>query len=369
MILKIIFLQFIFLISFIFNDQNQKVQNNEELITLTLEVVIQDSEELFIQTISDAAITPSGKIIFTSSRQNQAFVFDENGDFMQTIGNEGRGPAEFNRPSGIEVSSDGTIFIHDQRNARISVWNSEFQHETEFDFMRGWNTYFITSKNDVFIWSQTHRPIPSGAFAMNLFKIEKNPWRVETHRSFEFHDHDNKHEILDTWSKVVITDQGNMIADEGTNEGSYFLYKIDKNGEMMNRFGVKVDQPMHTPERSNELLQMMAQTGLAESERSTGSRSSVSGGRISSELVPKPFFINLQIDSKNYLWAHRNKEFGQKEEIDIYLLTGEYITTVNLPASENEYRLLGIYEDKALFRVIEPDETPSLHVYRIEYKR
>ncbi|MCC5942035.1 MAG: 6-bladed beta-propeller [Balneolaceae bacterium] len=359
----LVFLSSFLSYDFLVNDKDKK----DVVIILKKEFVIKDSEDFFIQNISDAAITPIGHIIFLSSRQHRAFVFDENGDFLQSFGNQGRGPAEFNRPSMIEVGPDGTIFIHDPRNSRISVWNLDYEHEAEFEFMRGWNTYFINNSQDIFIWSQPHQPLPNGSFALILFKIEKSPWRAEIFRTFEYVDHNDQHEFLSTWSNIEITDQGNLIATEGTDEGSYFLYIVDEYGEMINKFGRKVDQPMHTPERSTELQQMRIRAGIAENDRATGSRSSTSGGQAQSELVPKPYFINLEIDSNNYLWVHRNKEFGQQEEIDIYTLKGEYKTTVTIPPTENEYRLLGIYDERVLFRVTEPDETPSLHVYRIEY--
>lgn len=339
-------------------------QASEHLpITLHPFTVIEDSEDHFVDRIGDAAITSDGSVLYTSRSQHKVFVFNRQGKLIHEFGKEGRGPAEFDRPQELGLLPDGTIAVYDFGNKRISVWDAEYQHITEFDHRPGWNTHFLRNRNHLFVWGQPYGPIFDGQFAMVLYKVNTNPWRTEKYRTFLYDDYNNQHEILSTWSNLAVTDDDFLVASEGTREGSYHLYLLDDKGESVRTFGREVPQPMYTPEQSREIQETSFAAQMIEASRSGGARPQ----SVSDEIVPKPYFQSLQLDERDLIWAHRNKEFGDREEMDIYTLEGEYVTTVTIPPSTSYYRLVDIRDGHALFHVTDEDEAQSLHLFRIEY--
>lgn len=127
---------------------------------------------------------------------------------------------------------------------------------------------------------------------------------------------------------------------------------IGKDGELIAEFGKDVPQIELT---ENEMEQKVQRAGRISSNPS----------RLAASSAFKPIFINIAIDENGTIWAHRNKKYGSREELDVYTLNGEYITTVTLPPSGNEYRMLEINKGKILFRVNSPDGGRELRVYQI----
>lgn len=346
---------FLSLFNYVFQSSPVEFQPLSETIRLTSELILKESEEVFWSTITDVAIHKNGDILVLPSRINQVLIFDKNGNFKQTYGRKGRGPGEFERPVAIESDKNGFVYIIDRGNAKITIFSSDYRYVTDINFRGGWNTHFKTDQTSVYIWTSPNSVLPNGDRAFFIFEVKSDPWRTETYRKFEYEDWQTGHPFLNTWSHWDILENGNIIAT-GKLESDRF-YLMDHNGSLIRSFGI-----MNTAvERTEEEIENKV---IAASRISPEAASILEGGL----PATKPIFINIEFDEKGFLWAQKNKKFGEEEKIDVYTKSGKYKTTVTLPASEDEYRMLGIYDNKVVFRAEDADGMQRIEIFRIEYE-
>lgn len=160
-----------------------------------------------------------------------------------------------------------------------------------------------------------------------------------------------RHPFFTAWaSKWDISGEEILYATGNTSDNK--IYMIGRGGELIAEFGIDVPQIELT---KKEMDQKIERTGRISSNPS----------RLAESSAFKAIFINIAIEENGTIWAHRNKRYGAREELDVYTLSGEYNTTVTLPSSESEYRMLEIYKGKILFRVNRPDGGRELRVYQI----
>ena len=77
-------------------------------------------EDTFFESVIDVACDSDGCVYACDYRANNIKKFDSSGKYIKTIGREGQGPGEFNRPSKIAVT-DERLFVWDSMNRRFCV--------------------------------------------------------------------------------------------------------------------------------------------------------------------------------------------------------------------------------------------------------
>lgn len=93
-------------------------------IELTREVTFEESEEVYIEKIADIAIDNSGNVYIADGKQGRIaiHVFDRKGDYLTTMGREGKGPGEFLSISGLKIEGD-RLFTYDFEQFRFTVFS------------------------------------------------------------------------------------------------------------------------------------------------------------------------------------------------------------------------------------------------------
>ena len=75
------------------------------------------------QELHGIAVNTEGKIFVTDYNGHCAYVFDQEGDCLMKIGNQGTNSGQFNHPAGVSLLNDNEILIADQGNHRIQHIN------------------------------------------------------------------------------------------------------------------------------------------------------------------------------------------------------------------------------------------------------
>lgn len=112
------------------------------------------------------AVTRDGRIAVLDAQAQELRVFDPRGRHLATHGGTGRGPGEMEGAFGLMLAPDGTLWVPDSRNARMSIYDLEAgfvdSHELSVvsrDYVwRG----IMTSDGRILKQSATFDPSPRG---------------------------------------------------------------------------------------------------------------------------------------------------------------------------------------------------------------
>ena len=328
-------------------------------IKLVHEITIaeNDSEDYYFGNIRDAAITNNGSVLLLDSSEKTVLVYSQKGDLITVLGEEGRGPGELLMPMSLASNPNGDILVADLGNAKISIWNNEFQliREIRTPSPAGWYAHyrsFQTDGRNVFYWTLQPNPA-TGIDRVNIYKIDRESRETNLFYTINDADAEDRFEFITGWGSWDITSTGKIVVTGKTPD--YSIYKFGIERDLMGSFGNPVSPITRTEEEIEQRIE---------------AANRVSGQAVSLTAMAnteKPIFHNIQVDGENFVWAHRSKIYGAEENIDIYTLDGDFLTTVELPSGLDEYRLMDINENKALFKVMNENGEQSLKVYRIEY--
>jgi hypothetical protein len=92
--------------------------------TLELSKIAQVSninDEIYFSGFRKLLLTSNGDVILNDWRQQALFYFDADGNFLEQIGREGRGPGEFADLRDLLLAPGDTIHTFDRNNARHQI--------------------------------------------------------------------------------------------------------------------------------------------------------------------------------------------------------------------------------------------------------
>ena len=72
-------------------------------------------------------VTPRGTIYVVERGNHRLLVFDSEGKLSATLGNQGFGEFQFNRPTDVDGTNGLKIYIADSNNGRVQVYDNRFQ--------------------------------------------------------------------------------------------------------------------------------------------------------------------------------------------------------------------------------------------------
>ena len=79
------------------------------------------------------SVTVNNKLVYVGELLNHRIaIFTLEGQLIRTIGSRGSGPGQFNYPSAVAFSPDGDMYVADQNNQRIQVFNWDGVYQREF---------------------------------------------------------------------------------------------------------------------------------------------------------------------------------------------------------------------------------------------
>lgn len=93
---------------------------------------------------TNVAVAPSGDLYVSDGYGNaRVHRFSATGELIQSWGEPGNGPGQFNLVHGVAVAADGRVFIADRENDRVQIFSSEGEFLGEWtDIQRPTNLCF-----------------------------------------------------------------------------------------------------------------------------------------------------------------------------------------------------------------------------------
>lgn len=116
--------------------------------------------------ISDIAPSPTGDVFVADWQVPIIRWFDASGRYKGDIGGKGRGPGEYLQINGIRTFPNGELAIQDNRNRRITVFDTDGLFSRSFPHHSGLNsgdqTFHIDIAGRVYVLARAHlgRPTP-----------------------------------------------------------------------------------------------------------------------------------------------------------------------------------------------------------------
>jgi len=88
------------------------------------------------------AVGPTGTVYVVDQDNNRVQVFNSSGTYQSTIGtssngNPGSGNNQFNGPTGVAVGPDGTVYVADSDNERVQAFNSSGVYQSTIGGSQG----------------------------------------------------------------------------------------------------------------------------------------------------------------------------------------------------------------------------------------
>jgi hypothetical protein len=103
--------------------------------------VLDGAETYMFGRVQAIGVDTRGRIFVLDSQVPAVRVYDENGEFVATLGRRGGGPGELSQPDGMAVLSDGRVVVRDPNNARMQLFTADLQPGGEWSVIRsGFNT-------------------------------------------------------------------------------------------------------------------------------------------------------------------------------------------------------------------------------------
>lgn len=152
---------------------------------------------------TNLAVAPNGELYITDGYGNaRVHHFSTEGTLLQSWGEPGTGPGEFNLPHGVAVADDGRVLVADRENDRIQIF------DPEGDFLEEWTdvqrpTNIVIDRDGLVYVSELWRP--AGDDSLRLGPIaEDRPGRVSVY--------ERGGKLLGRWGGAERTAPGNFVA-------------------------------------------------------------------------------------------------------------------------------------------------------------
>jgi DNA-binding beta-propeller fold protein YncE len=152
---------------------------------------------------TNLAVAPSGDLYVTDGYGNaRVHRFSAAGELVQSWGEPGVGPGEFNLPHGVAVMADGRVMIADRENDRIQIFSPEGRYLEEWTDVQRPTNIAIDGAGRIYVSELWHH---AGDESFRLGTIaEDRPGRVSVY--------DSTGTVLARWGGPDRCAPGNFIA-------------------------------------------------------------------------------------------------------------------------------------------------------------
>jgi hypothetical protein len=122
----------------------------KEVLSLEEELIIgvtEGKEEYMFSRINDIDADDEGNIYVAEGISAHIRVFDENGNYLRTMGRKGQGPGEMQMPIYVQITSQNELVVHDYMAQRLSFFSLDGKYLRQKSTVKTGNP-FIPIKMD-----------------------------------------------------------------------------------------------------------------------------------------------------------------------------------------------------------------------------
>ncbi|MCZ0939814.1 MAG: hypothetical protein OXJ55_14320 [Caldilineaceae bacterium] len=188
-------------------------------IEKTGEIPLDLGDEI-VGRIVDVTIDDTGRFFLADEQQHTIWFVERNGKLIRRIGQEGSGPDDLMNPSGTAFMN-GTVFVLDAGNARISVFAEEggILHNFRIDGRAGG----IVSDGNRYVAMKN----PGDATLVTVYEIDGN-------EKAKWGDHSGDNWGLPLGRRYITTAPGGQVLT--SNPMRYSVLRMDWNGNVLSRY-------------------------------------------------------------------------------------------------------------------------------------
>lgn len=296
-------------------------------------------DDLPIGVINAFALQTDGSFYISDGQDNRILHIDPEGSVINSFGQKGEGPGEFDSLFDIDTDNDNNVYALDYMRRRISIF------DTNGDFIRTIPVeemgLRLTVDGNNRIYIATFGVLQQSDYLVTKYDSEGS--RIQ--------------ELVETPE-----DFGNVFSliNMTTNDDAFYCafpypYRIERYDQDGNLEHVILrDHPEFKPPTAPET-------------RTDGERTMIIGSRLKSEISGVAFhgdgyiFINIRKEAD----AGMTEPGPQKSEIEIFSPGGYYLSTIQLP---DDHIIGGILNDRLYTFVMGGHTFPSVSIWKIEIK-
>lgn len=317
--------------------------------------------------ISDVALDAMGRVWVADEMQHEIRVFEADGRHVRSFGGMGGGPAEFLGIAGMDWAPDGSLWVLDGGNMRFAVYDTT-------------GTLITTHRREN---NRVVSPWPLGFDAAgNLYDVGEpvgNRERIirydpalqprDTFQlpAFELPAFEVTRKQGNTTNITMVTVPFAGIQEWRMDpEGFAWVGVTDRYRIERHRFDGTVDRVIEQQVRARPVTPEQRRRALAGHEAFERE-----GGRIDASRIPKtlPVFQDFFFDDKGNLWVMRTAGRNEPKPADVFDRAGRYLGQVLLPTRllsspapiVRGERMIGVVQDE--------DGVESVVVLRVEKPR
>jgi len=252
-------------------------------------------------------------LYIADSGWNKIFIFNEEGKFVSTFGQEGQGPGEFladPRGIGLKITfgNDKKLYVVDKGNQRLSVFSKKGKFIKQFKLPRYLHdSAVVNSRGDIYLISQSKEQIID--CYDKSFKLKKKFLDLALHFEFPIlqlpqqarkYIQETKY-VSDKYIKKVITREDHIII---LSNYALKIFHCNENNELINSFSI--DNEIFIEDFKKRLSDVYSREGF---------------------ILP----FELSIDNEENIYLSYLNGSSKRREIYRYKLDGEFIDILRFP--------------------------------------
>ncbi len=296
-----------------------------------------DGPDMF-GSIGSMEVDENGNIYVYERQALELRVFGPNGEHVRTVGREGGGPGEFKQVIGMDWAADGTLWIVDPGNNRISVFDTAGTYVTSH---RTIGNYIIS-------------PWPGGFDTTGAFYNYGIDTEADAEEQLVMVRYDDNMEPADTF-QVPRYDAGDAYFDLRTKNSFWRMsipfmpgmqWQLSRTGDIW--FGVTGDYRLFKTNLTGDTLRVVSREYQPVAVTEADIEQSLErfddflreGGKVDRSRIPgvKPAFRTLFLDDANRLWVMpMTSNDNEGRLLDVFDSEGRYLGRVELPFVMERY--------------------------------